>query len=105
MESKIILLNEPGKLVVQENQFIKRHKSIVEIAKQKFSQMPVEEQGKVRLAFEERYGSDPKTRTQQQWINLVDTYGLDRVCKNENLSKKIVLGKIKISKSKQMSKR
>lgn len=44
----------------------------------------------VKTAFEKRYGADNKTRTPEQWRNLVETYGIETVCSSESLKEKEV---------------
>lgn len=39
----------------------------------------------VKAGFEKRYGIDQVRRSAEQWQNLVDDYGLERVSRIENL--------------------
>lgn len=48
-----------------------------------------------KAKFEEFYGVDKDHRTREQWINLVDTYGMKVVMKKEGFKKSEVKKKIK----------
>lgn len=99
---RIVMMHEPGKIHAIAKQ--KREaRSIVEISKELYEKMAPEEQKKLKDQFEEKYGADPKTRTRQQWVNLIATYGIERVALNENISINELKKKIKVSKSKQLS--
>lgn len=44
----------------------------------------------VRAAFIKQFGANRNDRSAQQWRNLVAAYGLDTVCKIENMTKQAV---------------
>jgi hypothetical protein len=46
--------------------------------------------GTVKAQFEQRYGIDQVRRSPEQWKNLVSDYGMERVCKIENMSEEAV---------------
>lgn len=99
----IVTMNKPGELHMLNKQ--KRSKSIVAIAEEQWEKMTNEEQQKVKQKFESTYGVDQKTRTSKQWNNLVNLYGIEVVAKKENMSVSQVKKKMKISKSKLLSKK
>lgn len=43
--------------------------------------------------FELSFGTDRKTRTKEQWQNLVRVYGIDTVVQKEGLSKEVIESK------------
>jgi len=110
---KVILINEPGKIytpagvpVTSGTKELRKPKELVDIAKESYDQLAPEEQKKLRDQFEEKYGVDQKTRTQAQWKNLVNTYGIKNVAAKERMKESQVRSKIKgksgVSKSKLM---
>lgn len=49
----------------------------------------------VKAAFEARFGADQKSRTPEQWTNLVNQYGISFVCQTEKMKEKQVKKKMR----------
>lgn len=54
-----------------------------------------EKMAAVREAFEKRFGVDSKTRTKQQWKELINAYGLRTVARIEKTDPKSLKRKLK----------
>lgn len=50
---------------------------------------------KVKAEFETLYGVNSQTRNPQQWKNLVEQYGMTKICETEKLTPKQVRKKMK----------
>jgi hypothetical protein len=111
-QGKIILLNEPGKIITprpvpEANPIIgrKQARPVEEIAKKKFEELNEEDKKKIQEQFESRFGKDRAHRTREQWLDLVSSYGIAQVCKIEKMTEKQVRRILKVNKSTQLTKK
>ena len=75
------------------NKLLKPYEQVIAAQKVLYSKANLPE---VRKEFERAFGVDQVRRTKVQWENLVRVYGMETVCKIENMSEEQV--KLKLMK-------